>query len=88
MLPDFIGFHDRFRVYSIRVTTFAKLATWWRTVNVAPGDDSDLVTRLDPRSPATLTQAYTFALDRTPAQILALRSHIGGSRFAYNALLA
>src|ERR1019366_5903718 len=63
MFPDFIGFHDRFRVYSIRVTTFANLATWWRTVNVTPGGDTDLVTRLDPHSPATLTQAYTFALD-------------------------
>ena len=35
----------------------------------------------------TITQAYTFALDPTPEQISLLRSHVGGSRFAYNALL-
>jgi putative transposase len=35
----------------------------------------------------TLTQAYTYALDPTPGQVSMLRSHIGGSRFAYNALL-
>ena len=35
----------------------------------------------------TMTQAYSFALDPAPEQAIALRSHIGGSRFAYNALL-
>ncbi len=35
----------------------------------------------------TVTQAYVFALDPTPEQANALRSHIGGTRFAYNALL-
>ena len=35
----------------------------------------------------TLTQAYRYALDPTPEQANLLRSHIGGSRFAYNALL-
>jgi len=35
----------------------------------------------------TLTQAYRFAIDPTPVQANHLRSHIGGSRFAYNALL-
>ena len=55
--------------------------------HVTIGDDTHLVTRSEPRSPATLTQAYTFALDPTLAQISSLRSHIGGSRFAYNALL-
>jgi putative transposase len=34
-----------------------------------------------------VTQAYSFAIDPTPEQANALRSHIGGSRFAYNALL-
>jgi putative transposase len=32
-------------------------------------------------------QAYRFAIDPTPEQANALRSHIGGTRFAYNALL-
>ena len=35
----------------------------------------------------TLTQAYRFAIDPTPEQANLLASHIGGSRFAYNALL-
>jgi putative transposase len=38
-------------------------------------------------TPTVVTQAFAFALDPTPEQVLALRSHIGGSRFAYNALL-
>jgi putative transposase len=40
-----------------------------------------------PSTPTTLTQAFTYALDPTPAQASALRSHVGGSRFAYNAML-
>jgi putative transposase len=36
----------------------------------------------------TLTQAYAYDLDPTLEQISALQSHIGGSRFAYNAMLA
>jgi putative transposase len=39
-------------------------------------------------APTVVTQAYTFALDPTAEQVSALRSHVGGSRFAYNALLA
>jgi hypothetical protein len=35
----------------------------------------------------TLTKAYRFAIDPTPEQSNLLLSHIGGSRFAYNALL-
>ncbi|HEY5092747.1 MAG TPA: RNA-guided endonuclease TnpB family protein [Acidimicrobiales bacterium] len=35
----------------------------------------------------TVTQAYRFAIDPSPVQANALRSHIGGTRFAYNALL-
>ena len=40
-------------------------------------------------SPAltTITQAYRFAIDPSPEQSNLLASHIGGSRFAYNALL-
>lgn len=34
-----------------------------------------------------MTQAYRYALDPTPEQSNLLRSHIGGTRFAYNALL-
>jgi putative transposase len=34
-----------------------------------------------------VTQAYSFAIDPTPEQANLFRSHIGGSRFAYNALL-
>jgi putative transposase len=33
------------------------------------------------------TRAYVYAIDPTPAQANHLRSHIGGSRFAYNTLL-
>ena len=43
--------------------------------------------RPDSRSPSILTQAYSYVLDPTPEQISILRSHVGGSRFAYNALL-
>jgi putative transposase len=32
----------------------------------------------------TVLQAYQYALDPTPAQATALRSHCGGQRFAYN----
>jgi putative transposase len=35
----------------------------------------------------TLTHAYVYDLDPTPEQISMLRSHVGGSRFAYNAML-
>ena len=35
----------------------------------------------------TITQAYVYAIDPTPEQVNLLRSHIGGSRFCYNALL-
>jgi len=38
-------------------------------------------------SAATITQAYRFAIDPTAEQMNLLRSHVGGSRFAYNALL-
>jgi putative transposase len=38
-------------------------------------------------STTTLSQAYRFAIDPTPEQVNLLRSHIGGSRFAYSALL-
>jgi transposase len=38
-------------------------------------------------APAVVTQAYSFALDPTAEQVSMLRSHVGGSRFAYNALL-
>ena len=38
-------------------------------------------------TPTTLTQAFTYALDPTPEQASAMLSHVGGSRFAYNALL-
>jgi putative transposase len=38
-------------------------------------------------STTTISQAYVYAFDPTPEQVVLLRSHIGGSRFAYNALL-
>jgi putative transposase len=34
-----------------------------------------------------VTQAFTYALDPTPEQVSAMLSHVGGSRFAYNAML-
>jgi putative transposase len=54
---------------------------------VTPRADTDHVIRTDSRIPTTLTQACSYALDPTPEQISVLRSHLGGSRFAYNALL-
>jgi len=38
-------------------------------------------------TPKRITQAYSFAIDPTPGQVNLLRSHVGGSRFAYNTLL-
>jgi putative transposase len=38
-------------------------------------------------APVVVTRAYAYALDPTPEQTALLRSHVGGSRFAYNALL-
>ena len=38
-------------------------------------------------TPVTLNQAYRYALDPTSEQVSLLRSHIGGTRFTYNALL-
>jgi hypothetical protein len=32
-------------------------------------------------------RAYVYAFDPTPQQVSMLRSHVGGSRFAYNTLL-
>jgi putative transposase len=49
-----------------------------------------MVTVASVRSSTTTTivaQAYRFEIDPTPVQTIALRSHIGGTRFAYNALL-
>ncbi len=40
-----------------------------------------------PPALTTVTQAYRFAIDPSPEQANLLRSHIGGSRFCYNALL-
>ncbi|NNN07856.1 MAG: helix-turn-helix domain-containing protein [Acidimicrobiaceae bacterium] len=37
--------------------------------------------------PATITQSYRYALEPTDEQASLLRSHIGGARFAYDALL-
>jgi putative transposase len=36
---------------------------------------------------AVVTRAYAYALDPTPEQVSVLRSHVGGSRFAYNTML-
>jgi putative transposase len=35
-----------------------------------------------------VAQAYRFALDPTPAQEIALRSHAGARNFAFNTMLA
>ncbi|HET9089860.1 MAG TPA: IS607 family element RNA-guided endonuclease TnpB [Acidimicrobiales bacterium] len=37
---------------------------------------------------AKIHQAYRYAIDPTPEQVAQLRSHVGGARFAYNALLS
>jgi putative transposase len=44
--------------------------------------------RTSTSSESVTTHAYVYAIDPTPEQANRLRSHIGGSRFAYNALLA
>ena len=44
-------------------------------------------TEPSPGELTTVTQAYVFALDPTHSQVSLLRSHIGGTRFVYNALL-
>ena len=63
-------------------------------VDVTPRANTDLVTTtVEARTPnattSTMTQAYAYAYayDPTPEQANLLRSHIGGSRFAYNTLL-
>jgi putative transposase len=71
---------------------FGKLGWWWRAVNVTPRSDTESVTtavqeRTSTSRTSTTTQAYAFAIDPTPEQANLLRSHIGGSRFAYNTLL-
>jgi len=70
----------------IRRAPFGKLGAQWGAVIVTPRSDTDRVTNHD-TAPTVVAQAYAFALDPTPEQISALRSHVGGSRFAYNALL-
>jgi putative transposase len=60
--------------------------TQWGAAIVTPSGDTDWVTNHD-TAPAIVTQAYAFALDPTPEQVSMLRSHVGGSRFAYNAML-
>ena len=65
---------------------FAKLGTPGGAVNVRPGANTDWVTSHD-IAPIVVAEAFTFALDPTPEQASAMRSPVGGSRFAYNALL-
>lgn len=36
---------------------------------------------------SVITQSFRYAIDPTPEQVTVLRSHFGGSRFAYNAML-
>ena len=36
----------------------------------------------------TVVKAYKYAIDPTPAQVQQLQSHLGGSRYAYNTMLA
>ena len=45
------------------------------------------MTTSDQCSSITLTRAYAYAIDPTPKQVSMLRSHVGGSRFAYNTML-
>jgi putative transposase len=48
---------------------------------------STVIRGVAPIASSTVTQAYAYAFDPTPEQANLLRSHIGGSRFAYNTLL-
>ena len=52
---------------------------------VTPGADTAHVPAST--SIAKIKQAYRYEIDPTPDQIAALRSHIGATRFCYNALL-
>ncbi len=54
---------------------------------MTPSDDTDPVTRGPEGTREQVRQAYRYALDPTSEQANALHSHIGGTRFAYNALL-
>ena len=76
----------RSKISTIRSHTFGKLGWSWSAGNVTPRDDADHVT-----GPSTttvvVTRAYSYVIDPTPEQISMLRSHVGGSRFAYNTLL-
>jgi len=75
-----------FRSRPIGSFPFGKLGWRWGAVNVTACLNTEWVTSIL-SAPTTLTQAFTYALDPTSAQASALRSHVGGSRFAYNALL-
>ena len=52
---------------------------------VTPRPDTDRVP--ESTSIVKVTQAYRYEIDPTPEQVAALRSHIGATRFCYNALL-
>jgi len=80
--------HDGAHIAAHIVTTpFGKLGTERRTVNVTPCDDTDRMTRRPEETRVQVRQAYRYAIDPTFEQAIALRSHIGGTRFVYNALL-
>jgi putative transposase len=66
---------------------FGKLGWSRSAANVTRSADTDGVTTSDQCSATTLNRAYVYALDPTPEQVSLLRSHIGGTRFAYNTLL-
>jgi putative transposase len=55
---------------------------------VTPGTDTDHVTRRPEVTQVQVRQAYRYELDPTSEKGNALRSHIGGIRFVYNALLS
>jgi putative transposase len=55
--------------------------------NVTPVNDTDHVTQPLAVPLELVRQAYRYQLDPTAEQANALRSHIGGTRFVYNALL-
>ena len=59
----------------------------WSAGNVTPSADTGHVTGHSTTT-VVVTRAFSYVIDPTPAQISMLRSHVGGSRFAYNTLLA
>jgi putative transposase len=66
------------------VSTTAALADTNEALNAVPAGLSWMAATNRNPNPVRIIRAYKFALEPTPAQERALRSHAGASRFAWN----